>query len=163
MSSFRSASHSMRQRVRPQLEVNGAWFASLAGLHQPWRAVTVGGPQPAALPAGIRIVDASVKTLGVKAHRVWHAQRDHLAILERDQAVGEVGGGHRDVLAETERVVLVDPRVVARFGTVLANACEAGTWILVEGPAFGTMLAGSGRSIERALALAPVEAHEMAA
>src|SRR5947208_640939 len=153
----------MCQRIRPDLNMHGARLAALSRLHQPWRAIAVGAPQPAAFPAGIRIVDAPVQALGVKADRVGDAQRDHLAVLEGDKAVLEVGGGHRNVLAETGRVVLVDPGVVARFGAVLAEAFEAGAGILVEGPALGTMIAGRHRSIEGPLAFAAVEAAEMAA
>ena len=120
-------------------------------------------PQAAALPAGVRIVDAAIEALGIEAHRVGDAQHDHLAVLERDKAVVEVGGGHRNVLAEPERVVLIDPGVVARLGAVVADAFEAGARILVERPALGAVIAGRLRSVERTLALAPVEAAEMAA
>src|SRR6201999_2739079 len=98
-------------------------------------AVAIGGPKPAALPAGIRIVDAAVEALGVEAKRIRHADRDHLAVLQRDEAVLQVRGGHRNVFAETEGVVLVDPRVVARLRRVLADAFEARARILIECPA----------------------------
>src|SRR5437588_8999214 len=63
--------------------------SALAAFHQPGRAVTVGAPQAAALPAGAGIIDPSVEALGVEAHRVGDAQQDHLAVLERDEAVLE--------------------------------------------------------------------------
>src|SRR6266508_672701 len=149
---------SPRQRIGTNLEVHGHGRAALAAFPEPRRPVAAGRPQAAALPAGVRIVDASVEALGVEAHRVRHPQQDHLAVLERHQTVIEVGGRHRDVLAEPERVVLVDPGVVARLGAVLAEAGEAGARILVERPALRTMVAGRRRPVERALALAPVEA-----
>src|SRR6266403_354633 len=136
---------------------------ALAAFHEPRRAVSAGRPQPAALPAGRRIVDAPVEALGVKPQRIRHAQHDHLAVLERDESVVEVARRHWHVLAETERVVLVDPRVVARLGAVLADSLEARAWILVEGPALGTMIAGGCRAVERSFALAPVEAPDVAA
>src|SRR5262245_47559182 len=151
------------QRIGPQLDMHGARLAALAALHQPRRAIAVGAPQPAALPAGVGVVDAPVEAFGIKAHRVGDAQRDHLPVLERDEAVVEVGGGHGNVLAEPQRVVLVDPGVIARLGAVIAEAFEAGARILVEAPAFRAVVAGGVRAVERALALAPVEAHEMAA
>src|SRR6516165_9482387 len=77
-------------------------------------------------PFGVRIVDASIQTLGVEAHRVGDAQHDHLAVLERSEAVIEVGGGHRDVLAKPESVVLIDPGVVARLSAIVAETFEAG-------------------------------------
>src|SRR4029078_3636455 len=43
------------------------------------------------------------------------------------------------------------------------DALEAGAWILEERPAFGTVIARRLRSIERRLALAPIEAADVAA
>ncbi len=88
---------------------------------------------------------------------------DHLAVLERHEAVAEVGGRHRDVLAEPERVVLVDPGVVARLRRCCRRALEARARIAVERPALGAVIAGRVRAVERALALAAIEAHEAAA
>src|SRR5262249_19109908 len=82
---------------------------------------------------------------------------------ERDQPVHEIGRRHRHVLAEAERVVLIDPAVVARFGAVLADAFEAGPRILVQGPTLRAMIAGRLGAVERTLALAAVEAADMAA
>src|SRR5438067_2489348 len=83
------------------------------------------------------------------------SDRHHLAVLvQRNEAVHQVGGRHRDVIPEAERVVLVDPRIVARLGTVLADAFEAGAGILVERPALGAVVAGGFRAVERAFALA---------
>src|SRR5262245_35983079 len=152
----------MRQRVRANLEVHDDGLLALPTLHEPRRAVAARGPEATALPAGGRVVDASVEALGVEAERVRDAQHDHLAVLERDQAVVEVAGRHRHVLAEPERVVLVDPRVVARLGAVLAETLEAGPGILIEAPALWTVITGGLRTVERSLALAPVEAADVA-
>ena len=81
-----------------------------------------------------------------------------LPSLQRDEAVVEIGGRDRDVLAEPERVVLVDPGVVARLGAVVSEAFKARAGIFVERPAFRAMIAGRGRSVERTFALAAVEA-----
>ncbi len=107
------------------------------------------------------IVDAPVEALGVEAHRVRDADHDHLAVLQRDEAVVEVGGRHRDVLAQPEGVVLIDPGVVARLGAGLL-AIEARARIAVEDKALRAMIAGRVGPVERTLALAPVEAHEAA-
>src|SRR6185436_7359713 len=152
----------MRQRVRADLEVHDDGLLALPALHEPWRAVAARGPEATALPAGRRVVDAPVEALGVEAERVRDAQHDHLSVLECDQAVVEVAGRHRHVLAEAERVVLVDPGVVARLGAVLADALEARSGILIEAPAFGTVITGGLRTVERSLALAPVEAADVA-
>src|SRR5205814_3646230 len=70
---------------------------------------------------------------------------------------------HRHVLAEPERVVLIDPRVIARLGAVLPDALKTGAGVLIERPAFWAVIAGGLRSVERPLALAPVEAADVAA
>src|ERR1044072_5362721 len=104
---------SVRQRIGPELEMRRERLGAFAAFDQPWRAIAVCRPQAAALPARIRIVDAAVKTLGVEAERIRHANRNHLAVLvERDQTVHQIRGRHRDVVTEPEGVVLVDPRVV---------------------------------------------------
>src|SRR4029077_6665808 len=60
-----------------------------------------------------------------------------------------------------QRVVLIDPGVIARLGAVLADTFEARSGILIERPAFRAMIAGSGRPIERAIELAAVKAAEV--
>src|SRR6266567_8036933 len=141
---------SVRQRIGPKLDVHGARHRALAAFLEPGRAVAVRAPQPAAFPAGVRIVDTPIEALGIEAERIGNPDRDHLAILQRHEAVTEIGGGHRYVLAKPERVVLVDPSVIARLGAVLADAFEAGAGILIDCPAFGTVIAGGVRPIERA-------------
>src|SRR5262245_18402114 len=152
----------MRQRIRANLEVHGDGLRAFPTLFEPRRAVAARGPEAAALPARRGIVDAPIEALGVEAERVRDAQHDHLAVLERDQAVGEVAGRHRHVLVEAERVVLVDPRVVARLRAVLADPLEAGPRVLIEAPALGTVITCGLRILERPLALAAVEAADVA-
>ena len=72
----------VRQRIGPHLDVHGARLSALAAFLEPRRAVAARAPQAAALPAGVRIVDAAVETLGVEAHRIRDAQHDHLPVLE---------------------------------------------------------------------------------
>src|SRR6267142_1750368 len=160
----RAAGISVRQRIGPELEMRCQRLGALAAFDQPWRAIAVCSPQAAALPAGVRIVDAAVKALGIEAERIGNADRDHLAVLvEGDEAVHQVGGRHRDVVAKPEGVVLVDPRGVARLGAVLADALEARARILVERPALGAVVAGRLRAVERAFAQAAVEYAHVAA
>src|ERR1051326_1863287 len=151
---------SIRDRRRPQLEVHDHRRHALAAFLVPRRAVAARGPQAAGFPAAVGIVDAAVEALGVEAGRIRHLERDHLTARIGDQAVVEIAGGDRHVLAEPERVVLIDPGVVARFGAVIAEAGEARARVFVERPAFRTMLAGRGRAVERAFTLAAVEAAE---
>src|SRR5437667_10332726 len=62
------------ERVGPELELHDLARRPLAALDVERRARGVGGPQPLALPAGVRIVDAPVHPLGVEAHGVGHAK-----------------------------------------------------------------------------------------
>src|ERR1700688_2992532 len=153
---------SVRQRIGPKLDVHCARHRALAAFLEPGRAVAARAPQSAAFPAAVRIVDPPIEALGIEAERIGNPDRDHLAVLQRHEAVTEIGGGHRYVLAKSERVVLVDPGLIARLGAVLTDTFEARAGILIDRPAFRTMIAGSVRPIERAFALAAVKAAEVA-
>src|SRR5215467_6779814 len=153
---------SVRQRIGPHLDVYGARLGALAAFLEPRRAVAVRAPQAAALPVGVRVIDAPVQAFGEEAQRVRDAQDDHLPFLERGEAVIEVGRRDRDVLAESHRVVVVHPGVVARLRASVLEPLEGRSWVLVGGKAFGTVVAGGGGPVERTLALAPVEADERA-
>src|SRR6516162_7128632 len=78
---------SMRQRVGTDLDMHGQRGHALATLLEPRCPITLRRPQAPALPAGLRIVDARVETLGIEAEWVRHAQRHHLAVDERREAV----------------------------------------------------------------------------
>src|SRR5262245_32431708 len=137
----------LRERIGPQLEVRGERLVTLAAFNEPRRAIAVGCPQASPLPACLWIVDAAVEALCVKADRIRHAQDDHAAVRVGDDAVVEIPGGHRHVVAEAEGVVLIDPRVVARFGAVVPDALETGAGIFVERPALGAVIAGGFRAV----------------
>src|ERR1043165_6354350 len=145
------------QRVGPDLDVHGTRLGTLAAFLQPRRAVAVGAPQAAPFPACVRIVDARIQPLGEEAERVRNAQHHHLPILEGDEAIVEVGGRDRDILAQPDRVVLVHPGVVARLRGAVLEAFERRTRILVLREAFWAMVARRGRTIERPFALAAIE------
>src|SRR6266513_2923159 len=87
------------ERIGTQLDVHRARLRALAAFHQPWRAIAARAPEPASLPAGVRIVDAPVHPLGEETHWVRNAQHDHLPVLERDEAAVQVAGGDWNVLA----------------------------------------------------------------
>src|SRR5262249_34834342 len=128
------------------------------------RAIAEGRPQPAALPATVRIVDAAVHPFGIVAHRVGDAHIDPIAVDQREQRLIGVAGRDRNVLAEPRRVELVDPGVIARLGrTGVCHVLQLRTRERIERPAFRAVLAGCGRAIERALALAAVEARHVTA
>src|SRR6266480_3862266 len=153
---------SVRQRIGANLDVHRERPRAFAKLVEPGCAVTAGTPEAAAFPAGIRVVDAPVQTLSVEAHRVRHPHQDHLSVLETDKPILEVGGRDRNVLAEPDRVVVVDPGVVARLGASVLKTFEARPRILVVCESLGAVIAGRIRPIERTLALAPVEADQSA-
>src|SRR5262245_21469616 len=151
----------VRQGIGPQLDVNDARPTALTTFHQPGCPITARRPQPATFPAGIGIIDASIETFGVKAQRIRHPQYDHLPILEGDQAIIEVARRHWHVLTEAKGVVLIDPRIVAGLGAVLADTEETGTRILVERPALLAMITHCAWSVQRPVALAAVKATDM--
>src|SRR5258705_269500 len=107
---------SLGERVGPHLEVHYFTRSSLAGLHVKWRAGADRRVEPAPFPARFRIVDAAVHPFRVETDRIGNAEHDPLAVLEDEQSFRRVARVDRNVLAEAERVVPVDPRVVARFG-----------------------------------------------
>ena len=79
--------------------------------------------------------------------------------IERVEAVGQVAGGDRHVLAETQRVELVHPRVVAPLAaTRNGDVAELREGLGVEGPPLRTVLSGGSGAVQRTAALAPVEA-----
>src|SRR5262245_31316944 len=154
---------SLRERIGTKLKMHRERFGTFAVLHQPRRAVTARTPQAATFPAGFRVVYATVEPFGIKAQRIGHGQQNHLAVFQRNQAMMQVSGGHWHVFAKPERVVLVDPRIVARLCAVLADSFKSRPRVLIKCPAFGAMIASRFRSVERTLAFSPVEAGEMTA
>ena len=98
----------LRQRIMLHLDLDCARALALTTFHQPGRAVFIGAPGSATLPARLGIVDAAVEPLGVEAHRIGDAQHDHRAAGIGDEPVLQVGGGDRHILAQAKRVVLID-------------------------------------------------------
>ena len=83
---------SVSERIWTQLKVHDLGQASLAAFHEPWSSIATGGPQAAALPSRICIIDAPIESLGVEAQWIGYAQHDHFTVLEGDEAVVEVAG-----------------------------------------------------------------------
>src|SRR5215470_4238954 len=155
---------SLGEWIGTELELHDLAGGALVAFEMERGAGGEGRPHRPPLPAGLGIVDAPVHALGVEAHRVRHAQVDELAVDQREQRLVGVAGGERHVLAEPERVVLVHPAVVAGLGASrLAHVGELRTGERVERPALRAVLAGRIRSVERALALAAIEAREVTA
>src|SRR5215471_10259630 len=163
--------YSMRQRIGAQLEVHdqrarqrlrglagGARGRGVDAFDMHRGAVAGGHPQTTALPASIGVVDAAVEALGKEAHRIRHAQLDHPAADQCMERIRLVASGDRDVGAEPQDVVLVDPGVIRIFlRTRIALKARSGDRI--ERKALGTFLPKlRAGPVERALALAAVEA-----
>src|SRR5262249_4745537 len=147
------------------LELDDLWRRSLAGFTMERRAVAIGRPQAAALPAGIRIVNAAINPLGEEAERIRDAHVDPLAVHQRHQRLVGVAGRERHVVAKAERVLLVDPGVIARLGAAaFGDVAELRARERRQRPTFRTHLAFSGlRAVEWAFALAAVEGAEVTA
>src|SRR5579862_3901802 len=154
---------SVRQRIGTNLDMYRHWRHALAALLEPGRAIAFRGPQTPAFPARLRVVDACVQSLGVEAHGIRDTQHDHLAVDQRDEAVIFVAGGNRHILAETDRIVLVDPRVVTRLRTVITDASKTWPGVFVELPALRALIASRLRPVEGAFALTAVKAANMTA
>src|SRR5262245_24484818 len=152
----------VRQRVGTHLNVNRDRRHALAAFLEPRRPVALRRPQTSAFPAGLRIVDACIESLGIEAERVGDPQQYHLAVDQGGEAVILIGGRDRHVAAEADRVMLIDPGVVARLGAVVANALESRSRIFVEAPSLRAVIAGRGRSVQRSFAFCAIEAADMA-
>src|SRR5882724_6352621 len=126
--------------------MDGARLRAFAAFHQPRRSITARAPQTATLPAGVGIVDPPVEALGIEAHRIRNAQHDHLAVLQGDKAVVQVGSRHGHILTETKGVVLIDPGVIARLRARLL-ALEARARIAMKRPTLRAMIARSLRAV----------------
>src|ERR1700730_9225777 len=154
---------SIVERVGAELEVKGDRHGALAALLEPRRPVAARRPHPAPFPSRIGIVDAAVKALGIEAQRVGDAQDHPFPFHQRQQRVVFGAGRYRNVVAKPQRIVLIDPGIIARLGAVVADAIETRPRILVQGPALRAVIAGGFGPVQRTLALAPVEAAEMPA
>src|SRR5882672_2899695 len=158
----------LRQRIGTQLEVHDLAGLALAAFDVSRGAVGEGGPQALTLPTRARIVDASVHALGKIADRVRNAQNRPLAVHQSSKPVAFIGGGDRNVLAETQGVVLVDPVVIGRFRArtrLPLHGVDFRSGHLIEVPAFRTdvLRVCRCRTVQLALAESAIEAREVSA
>src|SRR5262245_31433358 len=90
-------------------------------------AVARGRPQFATLPTYVRVIDATLQTLGKEAHRVGHPQLEDSVADQRMQRVRLVARGNRHIGAKTQNVVLVYPdKIRVLFGARVAQETRAG-------------------------------------
>src|SRR5262249_37561361 len=155
----------VRKRIGPDLDLVDLRPILRAAFIVEDRAAAERRPKPAAFPARVRVIDASVDILGEEAERIGHANVDQLAVDDGEQRLRAVRGRDRYVLAEAERVVAIDPDVIGVVGTALrVHALELRPGHPIDGPSFRTDLAVRGlRAVQRTLALAAVEAREVTA
>ena len=128
------------------------------GLH------ALSGPQAAALPARLRIVDAAVEAARVEtAERIRHAHHHPLAFVPHEERIRAGAGDDRRVVAQPECVVPVDPVQVVRIGAArVGHTFEIRPRRLIKRPALGAVLSRGSRPVEH-LALPAIEAGEMSA
>src|SRR5262249_36071940 len=127
-------------------------------------ACGVGRPQTLAFPSSLRVINASIHTLGIESHGVGHAQRHPFSVHECHQRIFAIAGSDRDVLAQAEGVELIHPVVIAGLGAArIGYPLELRRREWVECPPFGAMLSRRIGPVERTFALAPVETREMSA
>jgi hypothetical protein len=123
-------------------------------------------------PAIVTFVDASDEPLHGYAHDIYRYPHYHLATDTPDRvdvdklariarSMASSGSPFADSAAK-QRVVVIDPAVVAGLRAAVLEAFEARARILVVREAFGTVIAGRIGPIERPLAFASVEADESA-
>src|SRR5712671_4148684 len=157
----RITTHSFRQRIRPRLNVNDQRLGSLAAFFEPGGAIAARDPKSAALPTDFCIVDAALQSLHIKTERIRNAQCCEFSVYPSMHAIEKIAGDNREIFAKAECVVLVHPRVVTRLHTELRKLGKSGPGQIVKGPAFGTVIAGGLRSIQRCFAFATIEFTEL--
>src|SRR5258706_11748984 len=94
-----------RERVWSRLELHNLGPRALAAFLMPGRVHRIARPEPATLPAGIRVVYPSRPRSSGESQRIWHAQRQgrHLTALrhhDEERVYMEVTRQHH-VLPET--------------------------------------------------------------
>src|SRR5450432_1951423 len=153
----------LRQRVRPELEPDDGADLTLARFLVPRRPGAIPGPQPSPFPARLRIVDAPVESPLIERKRVGNAQQSPLARIriQDHQRVGVCAIGDGNVVAHSERVVLVHPVVIRPLGGSLdVDASEIRTGHRIERPTLRAMLSRRSGPAPH-LALASVETCEL--
>src|SRR3954468_20244178 len=91
------------------------WRRPFAGLHVEGCSRAGGYPEATPFPAAVRVVDAAVDPFRVGPHRIRHADGYPLSILERQVTIGFIPCRNRRIVAEAERVALIDPCEIAAF------------------------------------------------
>src|SRR4029453_16177181 len=160
-----AAPRSSRQRVRANLNLIHLGPRRSAPLVVEHRSCAGGGPYRASLPARLWIVDAAIHILAEEAHGIGNVDGHELAVDECEERLAAIGFSNRDIRPESERIVAIDPDVIRVIGTArVRDPSELRPRKLIQGPAFRTMFSRRRDwPIERALALAPVEARQMSA
>ena len=155
---------SVRQRVRPNLEVDHFGHGSLSSLAMEWRARTPRGPDTLALPPRLRIVNSTVHSFCEEAQRIRDPHYYEFSGHQRNQRIGRIAGNNGCVPAQPERIELVHPIIIVRVRAPgVLHVLEVRPRGGVKSPAFRTVLSGGVRTVERAFAFAPVEAGKVPA
>src|SRR5207245_6243879 len=81
-----------------------------------WRAGAPSRPDSLTLPAGLRIIEAPVHSLGEETHRIGYAHDHKLPVYQGDQRIRGVAGNNGYVLSQTQRVERIHPDVIDSVG-----------------------------------------------
>ena len=103
------------ERIGPHLKVDDFALRPLPCLGVEWSSGAVGTPDAPAFPARVTVIYPAVQTLGIKAQRIGDAKDDPLSVDESQQSLVLIAGCDRDVVAQSERIELVDPVIVRTF------------------------------------------------
>ena len=145
---------SVSQWIGSNLEVDHFRVRPFSRLAVEWRARAPGGPHALPLPAGLGIVEASIHPFGIETHRIRHPQYGELAIHQGDQRVRGIAGNDRRVLAQPQRIELIDPDVVVRVGAAGSrDVLELRPRRLIKRPSFRALPSCCFRPVQRTSAL----------
>src|SRR4030095_8313305 len=156
--------NSLRQRIRPHLEVQYLAHGPFPSFHVKRCARAHRREQASALPTSLRIIDPAIHPLRVETEWIWNAEDYPFPIFQRQKPFRSVTSVDRHVLAQSECIELIDPGVIAGFGAPrVGEAFELRQRLWIEGPPLGAMLTGCCWSVEGTSALAAIETGEMTA
>src|SRR3954471_22608800 len=87
---WREPRTSLRQRIRPHLEMKNFARRPLPRLHVERRARRDSRPQSLAFPAGFRIVNTSIHPLRIEPCRIRHTKDDELSVFQCEKSLGGI-------------------------------------------------------------------------
>src|ERR1700676_5566667 len=119
----------IRERIGPKLNMIDR---TDSGFGEFWQVRAISGPNSAALPTRLGVINAAVKTTRVKRHRVGHPEygKRFLLRIEDQHRIRSCPGNDDSIFAESQRIELIYPQEIGIFGApcFLAGAREFWSW-----------------------------------